>query len=222
MNRSSSQVFCIHILAGNGLHHSGTCQEHIRGVFHHKNEVGQSRRINGTACAGAKNAADLRYHAAGKDVALEYLAVTSQRADAFLDACAARVVDANHRCAVLHSHVHDLANLLTHCLGQRSAVHGEVLCADIDKSAVDSGRTNDHSVAKELLLLHAEVVAAMELEHIVFLERTFVDEHLYTLTCGVFSTLMLLVDGLLSTSQTSLFALGYKLFNLFSLFAHNI
>ena len=72
-----------------------------------------------------------------------------------------------------------------------------------------------------MLLFHSEVVAAMEFEHVVLLERTFVNEHFYTLTSGILATLMLLFDSFFATSKTSLLAFSHKLFNLLCLFAHN-
>jgi hypothetical protein len=69
-------------------------------------------RIHRAAGAGAHDHADLRDHAAGHHVALEHVGIAAERGHAFLDARAARVVEADHRRADLHRLVHDLADLL--------------------------------------------------------------------------------------------------------------
>ena len=71
------------------------------------------------------------------------------------------------------------------------------------------------TVARELLLLHTEVMATMLLEHVVFLERTFVEQHLHALAGCIFATFVLLLNSFLSTTETSLFALLDELLDLF-------
>ena len=61
----------------------------------------------------------------------------------------------------------------------------------------------------------------MQLEHIILLETAGIYQHFDTLASGIFATCMLLLDGLLATAKTSLFALSDQLLNLFYLFAHN-
>ena len=51
----------------------------------------------------------------------------------------------------------------------------------------------------------------MEFEHVIFLEATLVQEHIDTLTSGIFATLMLLFDSLLTASDACFFTLGDKL-----------
>ena len=60
----------------------------------------------------------------------------------------------------------------------------------------------------------------MQLEHVILFETAFIDQHVNTLTRGVLATCMLFVDGFLTTTETSLFALGDQLFNLLYLFTH--
>ena len=92
---------------------------------------------------------------------------------------------------------------------------GEVLCEDEDQTAVDGSATGHHTVARELFLLHAEVVATVLLEHIILLERTFVEQHVNTLTGGILTAVVLLLDSFLTTTETSLFTLLDELLNLF-------
>ena len=62
----------------------------------------------------------------------------------------------------------------------------------------------------------------MQLEHVVLLKATFVYQHLYALTGGIFTARMLLLDGFFSATQTCLLTLSDKLFDFFYLFAHNL
>ncbi len=99
-------------LVGHRLHHVRPGHEHVGRVAHHEDEVGHRRRIDRPAGAGPHDHADLRDHPARQDVALEDVGIAGERRHPLLDARAARVVQPDHRRAVLHRHVHDLADLL--------------------------------------------------------------------------------------------------------------
>ncbi len=77
------------------LHHIGAGDEHVGAVLHHEDEVGHRRRIDGAAGAGTHDQRDLRHDARGEHVALEDIGIARQRGDAFLDARAAAVVEAD-------------------------------------------------------------------------------------------------------------------------------
>src|SRR5690242_21409907 len=59
---------------------------------------------------------------------------------------------------------------------QRAAEHGEVLAEDVDQPAVDRAMAGHHAVARDLLVLHAEVDRTMLDEHVVFLERAGIEQ----------------------------------------------
>ncbi len=138
---------------------------------------------------------DLRHHAGGQHVALEDLGVAAQRGDAFLDAGAAGVVEPDDRRADLHGLVHDLADLLGMGLGERAAEHGEVLAEDEDQPAVDGAVAGDDAVAGDLLLVHAEVRAAVLDEHVPFLEAALVEQQLDALAGGELALGVLRLDA---------------------------
>ena len=96
---------------------------------------------------GPRIARDLRDDARGERVAQEDVGVAAKDHDAFLDARAARVVQADDRRAVLHREVHDLADLFGVRFGQRAAEHGEVLREHVDRPAVDPAVSGDDAVA---------------------------------------------------------------------------
>ncbi len=83
--------------------------------------------VDGSARAGADHEGDLGDDAGGVGVAAEDLAVGAERGDAFLDAGAAGVVDADDGAAGLQGEVHDLGDLLAVDLAQGAAEDGEVL-----------------------------------------------------------------------------------------------
>ena len=75
-------------------------------------------RVDGAAGARPHDHADLRDHARGAHVAQEDVAVAGEGGDAFLDARAARVVQADHGRAGLHGEVHHLGDLVADDLAE--------------------------------------------------------------------------------------------------------
>ncbi len=158
------------LLAGDRLDDVGPGDEHVRGLLHHEDEVGDRRRVDRAARAGAHDQADLRDHARAHHVAHEDVAVGAERDDALLDPRAARVVDADDRAADLRGQVHDLAHLLGHDLAERAAEDGEVLAEDADAAAVDRAVARYDGVAPGPVLLHVELVRAVAHERVELLE----------------------------------------------------
>ena len=76
-----------------------------------------------------------------------------------------------------------------------ATMYSEVLGKDIDQSTIDCGRTGNESIAEIVLLLHTEVVATVQLEHVIFLEAIFVHKHVNALPSSIFATGVLLLDG---------------------------
>ncbi len=154
---------------------------------------------------------DLRNDARGQDVALEDVGVAAERGHAFLDARAAGVVEADHRRADLHRVVHDLADLLGVRLGERAAEDREVLAEDEHQPAVDRAVAGDDAVARDLLVGHAEVRAAVLDEHVPFLEGARVEQQLDALARGELALRVLRVDALLAAAQARRGALVVEL-----------
>ena len=120
--------------------------EHVARVLDHEDEIGDRRRVNGAARARAHDRRDLRDHAHEARCA-EDVGVSGERDDAFLDARAAGVVEADDGRADLHRQVHDLADLGGVGFGERAAEDGEVLGEDEDQAAVDAAVAGDEAVA---------------------------------------------------------------------------
>src|SRR4029079_9816217 len=105
----------------------GTGDEHVRRPLDHEYEIGDRGRIDGTTRTWAHHQRDLRDHSGALDVAPEDLGVARERNDAFLDARAARVVDADHRATELQRQLHHLADLRGEALAESPAEDSEVL-----------------------------------------------------------------------------------------------
>ena len=70
-------------------------------------------------------------------------------------------------------------------------------------SAVDQTMTSDDTIAVVLLLLHAELIASVGLQHVVLSEGSVIQKQRKTLTSSKLATLVLSVDTLLSTTKKS-------------------
>ena len=198
-------------LVGDGLDHVWAGHEHVGSVLHHEDEIGHRGRIDRPARAGAHDDADLRDDARRLDVALEDFGIACKARHPFLDTRAARIVDADHRGAVLHGHIHDLADLLSMGFRQRAAEDGEILTEDIDETPVDRAPSGHHPVTCGLLLFHPEVGAAMGDEHVEFLEAAFVQQQVDPFARRQLAALVLGVDPRLTTPHTRLRAAVLKL-----------
>ena len=79
----------------------------------------------------------------------------------------ARAVDkSDDRRAHFHGHVHYLAYLESHGFRQRTSEYGEVLCENINQTAVDCTVAGNYAVAQIAFLFLSEVCAAMAYKHV--------------------------------------------------------
>ena len=145
----AAEVLAIDVLVGHGLHDVRPGDEHVARALDHDGEVGDRRRVDRAAGTRPEDHRDLRHDAGRQDVAQEDVGVAAERHDAFLDPRAARIVEADDRCADLHRQIHDLADLLGVRLRQRSTEDREVLAEDEDRPAVDRAVAGDDAVAEE-------------------------------------------------------------------------
>src|SRR5262249_22187263 len=130
-----------------------------------------------------------------------------------LDARAARIEQPDDRRPRLHGEVLDLHDLLRVRLRERAAEHGEILGEHEHGAAVDGAPAGDDAVARDLLLLvHAEVDAAVLDEHVELLERALVHEELDALACRELAALVLRLDAGLSAPESRMPAPGFELF----------
>ena len=176
--------------------------EHLARVLDHEDEVRDGRAVDSAACARSHDDRDLRDDARSGRIAEEDAAEAGKRVDALLDAGAARVIDADARSAHLEREVLDLPDLVGVLLTEAAARDREVLCVGVDQTAVDRTVARDNAVTRHVLLVHAEVRAAVLDEHIELDERILVKELLEALARRVFSLSMLFLNASGATTLT--------------------
>ena len=191
----AAQLLHRHVLAGDGLDHVGTGDEHLAGLVDHHDEVGQRGGVDVPAGGGAHDQRDLRDDAGGQDVVVEDLAVQAKRDDTLLDARAGAVVDADQRAAGLDREVLHLDDLLAVDLAEAAAEHRDVLAEDAHVAAVDGAVTGDHTVAERTLLVQAEVGAAVPGQRVELDERPLVQQRVDALAGGQLALGVHLLDG---------------------------
>ena len=130
-------------------------------------------------------------HAAGESVAQKNIGVTRQRSDAFLNARAAGIVEADQRRAGAHGQIHDLANFPGVSFGKRAAKNGEILRENINQPAVDASKAGNETVARWALLFHSKIDAVVADKFIQLLEGTFIEEQINAFASGEFAGFML-------------------------------
>ena len=167
-----------------GLDDVGAGDEHVAGLFGHEGEVGDGGGVDGSAGAGAEDGGDLRDDSAGEGVAEEDVGVAGEGDDAFLDAGAAGVVEADDGGADAEGGVHDLDDLGGVGLGEGAAEDGEVLGEDEDDAAVDAAVAGDEAVAGDSLVGHAEVGGSVGYEFVGLFEGALVEEEVDALAGG--------------------------------------
>ena len=215
MHDRTTQLLGGDVLVAHGLDDLGAGEEHVGLDLDHDDEVGQGRRVDGATGAGPEDTGDLRDNARGEYVAGEDFGVAGQRFDTFLNTGATGVIQADDRNAHLDAKVHDLADLFSQGLGQRTGENGKVLRVHVDRPAGQPAVTGDDTIAEELDLLHAEIVAAMQLEGIVLFKGAGVEQGLNALAGGFFAFLVDLVDLVLTPAQKGLCPLLLQLLQFF-------
>ena len=87
------------------------------------------------------------------------------------------------------------------------------MCENVNETAVDGTRTTHDTVTIKVLLLHTEVVATVELEHIHFFERPFVEQQINAFARCSFALGMLFLDGFFATAEACLLATLNEVFD---------
>ena len=165
-------------LAGRGLDHVRSGDEHVRVLTGHDDEVRQGRAVDGTAGAGAENQAQLGHEAAGLASLAEDATVLGQGGHALLDAGAAGVHDGHDRHFEVDGHVHQSADLLAFGGAEGAALDGEVLGVDGHFAAEHLAEAGDDCGAG------ASTVDVAAAETADFLEGAGVKQQIETFACG--------------------------------------
>ena len=195
----AAQFVVAHLLADDRFDDFGAGDVHVAALLDHEDPVRQGRGVNGTARGGAHDGGDLRDVAGSDRVPIKDAAVTLQGRHAFLDPCAAGVVQRNERLPGAERHIHDLPDLLGMHLSKAPAGAGEVVGGCKDGPAVDQTETCDHGVGRDLFFPETEQCRTVLHKKLGLLKRSPVEEHVEPLPCGEFPEFMLLSDQLLAS-----------------------
>src|SRR6266446_2309638 len=221
MGHRAAELLLGDFLMRNGLDDVRTGDEHVRSFACHENEIGDGRRIDGAASARPHNGADLRNDSTGKRVAKENIRVTSERSDAFLNARAAGIVEADNRGSRMHGQVHDLADFQRVGFGERAAEYGKVLRENIDQPAIDAAKAGDEAVARGTLFLHAKIDSAVTHKFVQLLERAFVKQKVDALARRKFAGFVLAFAAIRAATGFRFFGNTAKLLHAVAMFFGN-
>src|SRR6185437_5562062 len=156
----------------------------------------------------------LRHDTAGERVAQENICVTAETDHAFLNTCAARVVQADDRCSNLHREVHHLTDLFRVSLRKGATKNREVLRKDEHVPAVNQTVARDNAIARIELFVESEVSRTMDHELVKLFKRAFVEQKLDPFARRHLSGFMLFLD---TNSAAALLSLGASLAQCFEL-----
>ena len=181
------------VLAGDGLDHVRTGDEHLRRLVDHHDEVGQCRGVDVSTGGRTHDQGDLRDDPAGVGVPAEDLAVEPEGDHALLNPGAATLVESDQRAAGLQREVDDLDDLLAVDLSEAAAEDRHVLAEHADRPVVDGPEAGDHTVSVGSPLLHPERRGAVPGELVELGERPRIQQQLDPLAGGLLALGMLLL-----------------------------
>src|SRR5690606_11101431 len=141
----------------------------------------------------------------GLDVAIEDADVRGERDDAFLDARAGAVAEADDRGAGLEGEVHQLVDLLGEHLAERTTEDGEVL-AEHEHLAAVAGAPPGDPTGGVGALFETGLVGAVAGEHVELVEAAIVEEVLDPLAGEYLALGMLTLDRSFGPCVAALFA----------------
>ena len=173
-----------HVFVSDGFDDVGSGDEHVAGFVHHEDEVGKGGGVDGSSGAGAHDGGDLRDDAARQSIAEENIGIPSKRNDAFLNAGASGIVEADDGGSGFEREVHDLDDLFRIRLREGAAEDGEVLREDVGGPAVNKAVAGDEAVAVDHLFGHAEIAAAVADQFVELLKSPFVEQESDTFSGG--------------------------------------
>jgi hypothetical protein len=197
----AAELFLRDLLVSHGPDHVGAGHEHVARAFDHDVEVGDRRRVDRAAGARAHDGGNLRDHARGERVAEKDVGVAAEREHAFLDPRPSGVVQSDDRGPHLHREIHDLHDLRGVRFRQRPAEDGEVLRERVDRPAVHAPLPRDHAVARDDLLVHAEVAAPVRDELVDFLEAAGIEQQVDPLARRELARFVLAAQPVLAASE---------------------
>ena len=150
--------------------------EYVGTLLHLDDEVAQCGGIRVASGAGAHDGRDLRHDAGIERVLAENFRDAEDVLHAFLDARAARGVQADDRHTGLARELEDVVDLRAVDPAHRSAQDGLILRVDEDPAPADGSVPRDDAVTEEFLLVHSEIVALVLRKHVQLREALRIED----------------------------------------------
>ena len=213
----TAELFHRDFFAQHGFNHFGPGDEHFGDFVHHEDEVREGRRVNGSPGTRPEDNRDLRNDTAGEGVSEEDFTVSGQGVHPFLDTSTARVVDTDKRDTHIEGVLHDFGNLAGVHQAERPAGYGKVLSKNGHRVSADGAGPDNHPVAGQFFVLHAELRTGVFDEDVIFVEGVCIEQGDDTLARGHFAHGFLLFDGFHATAVIDFFP---SLFEVEDFFIH--
>src|ERR1043166_7623924 len=211
VRRGAAEFFLRYVFVRDGLNHVGAGDEHVGGVLHHDVDVADDRKMYGAARAWSHDATDLRNDTGCQSVAQKDVSVAAEADDAFLDARATGIVEANDRRTDFHPHVHDFANFFGVRLRKGTAKYCEVLGEDEDLATVDQAVSGHDAVPRIDLFVQTKITGPMLDQFVELLKCFVVEQKLDPFTRGHLAGRVLFLDARGATALLGLFLSRQKL-----------
>ncbi len=132
----------------------GTCDEHLTDVVDDKNEIRDTRAVNGTARTVSCDNGNLGNVSGSHRIIIEDFSVSREGVDAFLNAGAAGIVDTDDGAAVFNRHFDGVCYFITVLFAESTADDGKILGVDHDFLSTDRAIAGDNAVVRELAFFY--------------------------------------------------------------------
>src|SRR5262249_25045846 len=147
--------------------------------------------------------------------AKENIRIAAERDHALLNTSSARVVEPNDRRADASSHIHDLDDLGSVGLGERTTEDRKVLREDENEAPLNTAVARDEAVSVIFLLRQSEIVRPVGDKSVCLLERAFIKQELDALARRHLAFFMLPFAALLASAFVSELVAAFQLLEFF-------
>ncbi len=213
----ATQFLRSYVFIGNGFYNIRSRNEHIATVLHHYSEISHRRGIHRSAGTGPHNGRNLRNNTRSLYVSIKDICIAAQRPNAFLNACATRIVQPNHRCANTNSVIHYFTDFL--CVGFRKcpSKNRKILCKNIYQTTVDCSVTRNNAITVIQFLLHIKISGSVGYEYAHFFKGAFVEKIFHAFAGGKFFLFVLFCNSFFAAA---FFGFGNYFLQFFIVIAH--
>ena len=220
VGHGAAKLFLGNYFAQHRLDYVRTGDEHQPGPLDHVDEVGHGGRIDGPTSAWTHDGRNLGDDSRGNRIAVEYLAVAGERIDAFLNACAARIAEADVWLARAKREVHHLADFFRMHFAEAAGAGREILRKRENLASIYISETGDDSVSRHIDFIYAEKSPPVFHKHVKFTEGAGIKEIVHTITGGHLPAFKLLGHSFGATHLPDLGFLFSKFFEFVRNYSH--